>query len=158
DGDLLVEAVVKLLRKGFGLTVDDTDEYQEDIKILDNERNPIIFGEIKGTNRGVKREHINQADIHRERSGLSPEFPSLLVINTHIKNSRTIEEKDKEVPIEQVQHASKNHILVLRTLDLLRLLRIHLDGKINSDDVSRLFRNNSGWLKVSEESWEIVVG
>ena len=132
DGDLLVEAVVKLLRTGFGMSVDDSEEYREDIKILDSEGKPIIFGEIKGTNRGVKREHINQADSHRERAGLSPEFPSLLIINTHIKNSRTLEEKDKDVPTAQVIHASRNHILILRTLDVLHLLRLHLENKIKS--------------------------
>jgi hypothetical protein len=156
NGDPLVEAVVKLLREGLGMSVDDSDEYREDIKILDSKGTPIIFGEIKGTNRGVKREHINQADSHRERAGLSPEFPSLLIINTHIKNSRTIEEKDKDIAAEQVQHATRNNILILRTLDVLRLLRLHLDSKIESEDIIKLLVESSGWLKVSDEGWEVV--
>ena len=158
NSEPLVEAIVKIFRSGFGLSVDDTDEYRENIKILDSEGNPIIFAEIKGTNRGVKREHINQVDSYRERSGLSSEFPSLLIINSHIKNSRTIEEKDKDVPTEQVQHASRNHILILRTLDVLRLLKLYLDHKIESEDLIKLLTENSGWLKVSEDNWEVVTG
>ena len=156
DGDPLVEAVVRLFKMGFGMTVDDSDEYREDIKILDSAGTPIIFAEIKGTNRGVKREHINQADSHRDRAGLTPEFPSLLIINTHIKNSRTIEEKDKDVPAEQIQHASRNHILILRTLDVLRLLRLCLDHKIELEDLIKVLVENSGWLKVSDDDWEVI--
>ena len=51
NGELLVEAVVDVLRNGFNLTVDDTDKYREDVKILDEKNNPIIFVEIKGTNK-----------------------------------------------------------------------------------------------------------
>lgn len=156
DGDLLVESVVKVLRLVFHLTVDDSDEYREDIKILDSEGEPIIFGEIKGTNRGVKREHINQSDSHRERAGLPSKFPSLLIINPHIKNSRTIEEKDKEVPKEQVEHALRNDILIIRTLDLLRLLRFHFDNKIELDELIKVLCENAGWLKVGDDGWEVV--
>ncbi len=156
DGELLVDSVVETLRIGFGLNVDDTDEYKEDIKILGADDKPIIFGEIKGTNAGVKREHINQADSHRERAGLPSQFPVLLVINTHIKNSRNLKEKDQAVPSDQIQHASKNNVLILRTLDLLGLLRLKMSGKIPSEQILKLMANSFGWLKVSGDEWEVV--
>jgi len=156
DGDLLVDAVIEVFRNGFGFKIDATEEYKEDIKILDPNGKPIIFAEIKGTNAGVKREHINQADSHRERAGLPSEFPVILIINTNIKNSRNLTEKDQPVSSEQIQHACKNNILILRTIDLLRLLRSRMDGKISDKQVNELIKNNSGWLMFSDDNWKVV--
>lgn len=158
DGELLVEAVVDVLRNGFNLTVDDTDEYREDVKILDEKNNPIIFVEIKGTNKGVARKYINQCDTHRQEAELPPEFPSILIINTHIKNARTVAEKNKPVPSDQIRHAARNNVLILRTLDLLLLLAQILDDNISTTikEVISELTTKSGWLKASSETWEII--
>src|SRR5206468_2378922 len=42
-GEPLVEAVVKVLRDGFGLTVDDNDEHKEDAKILGSDGKPMML-------------------------------------------------------------------------------------------------------------------
>jgi hypothetical protein len=156
DSDILVEAVVEVLRQGFGLNVDESDEYREDIKILNDKGTPIIFGEIKGTNGGVKREHINQVDGHRERAKLDPKFPAILIINTHIKNSRTVAEKDKVPQKEQVIHATNMNVLVLRTLDLLRLLRLSMKDKVTKKEILTILKGNCGWLKVTDHNYEVV--
>lgn len=156
DGDLLVEAVVEVLRDGFGLNVEQDEEYREDIKLLDDNNEPIVFVEIKGTNRGVKNEYINQCDTHRERAELPSSFPSILIINTHIKRSYSIEDKDKEINTQQVQHAKRNKVLILRTLDLLRLLKHLLNNKINKEMFITLMKSEYGWLKATNESWEII--
>lgn len=134
------------------------DEYREDLKILDDKSAPLVFCEVKGVNRGVKREHVNQADSHRERADLPATFPALLILNTHIKNARDLEEKDKDVPMEQVVHAKKNNVLILRTLDLLRLLCLKLQQNIPKEVIIDLFIQSSGWLRVTEEKWTIVDG
>src|SRR2546427_4339491 len=104
----------------------------------------------------VSREHVNQADSHRERAGLDATFPSILIINTSIKNGRSLEEKDQPVAPEQVKHAKHLGILVLRTLDLLRLLGVYKRGTITRDEVLRLLATVSGWLRVTDERAEIV--
>jgi len=154
DSDQLVNATVNLLTAGFGFRVNRRDDYREDFKILGEKELPVVFGEIKGTNRGVQREYINQADSHRERAGLPSEFPTVLFVNTCIKNARTLAEKDQDVPEEQVRHAKNNKILILRTLDLLRLLKHKMDGKCTSDQVLKIFKEKTGWLKVTDEGWE----
>ncbi len=155
DGDALVEAVVFLLTAGLGYKVNSDDVYREDLKILSDEGNPVIFGEVKGTTRGVKREFINQADSHRERAGHSSDFPSILIINTHIKNARTIEEKDQEVPSEQVRHAVTMHVLIVRTLDLLNLLVLVQKKQLSSKDILGALQKDVGWLCVSENGMQI---
>jgi len=78
DGDDLVDAVRYVLETGFGFAVEAAEEFREDLKILGEDGKPLVFAEVKGTTRGVKREHVNQADSHRERAGLVPTFPSSL--------------------------------------------------------------------------------
>ena len=156
NSDALVASVTDLFRLGFGIDVDDFDELHEDIKLIDSEQSPFCLCEVKGTNRGVKREHINQTDSHREHSGFNHEFPAVLIINTHIKNARTVEGKDQEVAREQIAHAAKMNVLIMRTLDLLNLLRLHLRGEIALDKIVELLTTSRGWLRVSEDQFEIV--
>jgi hypothetical protein len=155
DGDSLVEAVVFLLTAGLGYKVDSEDSYREDLKIVNDEGNPVVFGEVKGTTRGVKREFINQADSHRERAGLASDFPTVLILNTHTKNTRTIEEKDQEVPSEQVKHAVAMRVLVIRTLDLLNLLVLVQRKEISAEDILGILGREVGWLHVLEGKIEI---
>jgi hypothetical protein len=156
SGELLVDSVINVFKKGFEFSLDTEDELREDFKILDEDGKPIVFVEVKGTNKSVKREHINQCDSHRERADLPTDFPSILVINTHIKNARNIDEKDQEIAGEQIKHAVKNNVLILRTLDLLRLLSLKFDRDIHKNEIISLLNINSGWLKVSKEKWEVI--
>jgi hypothetical protein len=154
----LVDSVTYVLEKGFGFRVNQLDEYKEDLKLLDDSEKPIVFCEVKGVNRGVAREYVNQADSHRERASLPPSFPSVLIINTHMKNSRNLEEKDQEVPLDQVIHANKNNVLILRTLDLLRLLHIKSNQNIAKETILGLLSSGGGWLKVNMDKWELIKG
>jgi hypothetical protein len=156
SGDELVASVREVFVHGFGIAVDAKDELREDFKILDETARPICLCEVKGTNRGVKREYINQADSHRERANFGAEFPALLIINTHVKNARSVTEKDQEIADEQVQHAVKMNVLIIRTIDLLALLRIYLSGKLSSKEIEELVTNNSGWLRVSGDKYTVV--
>tara|TARA_R110001592_G_scaffold363263_1_gene682778 strand:- start:385 stop:1695 length:1311 start_codon:yes stop_codon:yes gene_type:complete len=148
SGDELAACTSEIFLHGFGIPVDTKDELREDFKVLDAEGNPVLLCEVKGTNKGVKREYVNQADSHRERSGLQDEFPTTLIVNTNIRNSRTIAEKDQDVAKEQVLHAVKMNILIIRTLDLLELLKIYLDDQLTIEQIMDLLTTNNGWLKV----------
>jgi hypothetical protein len=105
SGQELVDSVIGVFREGFAIAVDGIDNLREDFKLLDSDKKPFVLCEEKSTNRGVKREHVNQADSHRERSGFDAKFSSLLIINTAVKSARSVAEKDQEVAMEQVQHA-----------------------------------------------------
>ena len=158
SGDELVESVSRVFVDGFGIAVDTKDELREDFKLLDGSSKPICLCEVKGTNTGVKREYIYQADSHRERSNFDAEFPTLLIINTHIKNARSVTEKDQEIANEQILHAVKMNVLIMRTIDLLALLRVYFNGKLTLKEVAELFTNNSGWLRVSGDEYVVATG
>ncbi|MGR3173119.1 MAG: hypothetical protein ACUZ8N_00780 [Candidatus Scalindua sp.] len=155
-GDELVTKVTNVFENGLGLSVDPVDELKEDIKLLDNDGKPFCLCEIKGTNKGVKRDHINQTDSHRDRSGYDHSFPAILIINTHIRSSRTVIEKDQDVAEEQINHAKKMGVLILRTLDLLELLRLMYNKRINLEEILNILTKEHGWLKVNNDSYEII--
>ncbi len=156
SGEILAESVATLLRDGFSFIIDSVDEFREDLKIIDDNNDPLIFIEVKGTNSGVKREYVNQTDSHRERAGLDSTFPSLLVINTHIKNSKSIHDKDQAISEDQIKLAVKIGVLITRTLDLLFLFRHMNNGKISQKEIMELFRHKVGWLKVDLDHWEVI--
>lgn len=158
SGDNLLSSVVEVMNKGFEFKVVQKDEFKEDIQIVSESNEPLLLVEVKGTNSGIKNENINQTDTHRERNGFKQSFPAILIINTVIKNARTLAEKDHPVGEEQIKHAVRNGVLILRTLDLLQLLKMHLEGKIGKEEVLKLLLENKGWLRVTPEKLEVLVG
>ncbi|WP_250482026.1 hypothetical protein [Caballeronia sp. NCTM5] len=158
SGSELVADVSAILHAALGTRVDATDDLQEDIKLLDDDGKVIAVCEVKGINRGVGRENINQTDSHRDRSGYDENFPAILVANTNIKNARSIAEKDQEIDGQQIRHAVNMRILVTRTIDLLGVLRLVLAGKLSQQDARGLFLENVGWLRVAGDEISVLNG
>lgn len=158
DSDLLNDSIIAILTNGFGFNLDIEDNLREDLKILNEDNEPIILIENKGTAKNVKREHINQTDSHRERNDLPDSFPSILIVNTMTRSSKSIEDKYKEVAPEQVRHAAHMKILILRTIDLLNLYSLKEKGSIDSKKVFELLQTKIGWLEATQESYKIKNG
>ena len=156
DGELLVDSVVAVLKEGLEFHLDDKpDEGIEDKVILDADGKDIALVEIKGTNENVKSPNIYQADLHRGRREKAPEFSSILIMNTFIKSSNSIEDKLREINSDQVKLAVMKNVLVMRTIDLLNLLHLKEQGKVNQDTITKILTKDVGWLSVSQDSYEI---
>jgi hypothetical protein len=153
----LVDAVMELLEDALPLKVKRDEAFREDLVLIDQAGKSVAFVEIKGVNRGLAREHVNQADSHRERGGLPPEFPSLLIVNTNMKGPTSIDDKDQPIASEQVQHAVRNNVLILRTLDLLNLSNIYRSGKLSSERIVELLTESRGWLRIGDAP-EVLTG
>lgn len=156
SGEFLKNNIIKILEEFFELKIDPIDDAREDAKIIDEKGNLLAIIEIKGTKRGIKREHINQVDSHRERNELEISIPGILFIN----NEMSIIEIDKrlktKVPNEHIKHAKNLNVLIVRTIDLLFLMR-HLENKPDKkDELMRIIESCGGWLKATPESYEIV--
>lgn len=154
-GAELVSNVSTMLVATLGIRIDDIEEFREDVKLIGEDGKTIALCEIKGINRSVKRENINQTDSHRERSGFDEKFPALLIANTNIKAARSLAEKNQEIAAEQVKHAVHMRVLIMRTIDLLGLLRLVLCGKQTQETARTLVLSNVGWLQVDGD--EILV-
>lgn len=157
-GPGLVATVSDILNVTLGMKVDMVEEFREDIKLIDNDGKVACVCEVKGINKGVTRENINQTDSHRERSGFDASFPALFVANTNIKSARNIAEKEQEIAAEQVKHAVHMRVLVMRTIDLLGLLRLVLARVLTTADARSLVLSNIGWLRVESDIVQVLTG
>ena len=157
-GPELVADVSRILETSLGVKTDATDQFREDLKLLGEDGKVVCVCEVKGVNRSINREHINQTDSHRERSGYDKKFPALLIANTNIKSARSIQEKEQEIATEQIAHAAHMNILVMRTLDLLGLLRLVLAGKLSREQARELILSSAGWLRVQSDEVKVLSG
>lgn len=119
SGRSLNEAVVAVLRTFFLLNLKSDEAYIEDALIYDSKGNPKFVVEIKGVNGGVKRDHINQVDSHRERLSLPPSLPGLLIVNDFADIAGYDERKAKSIDPLHVDLARKQNVRILRTTTLL---------------------------------------
>ena len=156
-GDPLVDAVLNVFART-PLSARRIEQFREDLTLVDSNGGAVAIVEVKGVNGGVTREQVNQADSHRERSGYQPDFPALLIVNTGMKKSKSIEDKNIAVANEQAQHAVKLNVLILRTLDLLNLVNLLLSGKLDEAQFASLLIENRGWLEVSATEWVVRTG
>lgn len=122
SGRTLSSVVVELLRDYFGLTLKSKEEFVEDAIIYEADK-PSFVVEIKGVNAGLKRDHVNQVDSHRERLNILPEVPGLLIINDFSDINELAERKAKTFDDLHISHAEKLNIKILRTTTLLEIVQ-----------------------------------
>ncbi len=156
SGGILKNLIVDILENYFSLRVDSLDVNIEDAKILDKDGTVLTMIEIKGTKKGIKREHINQVDSHRERNGLKSETPGVLIINNEMSTVGVKERMGTDVPTDQIKHANNLNILILRTIDLLLLIRQFEKVTNRGEQLLSLLGSGGGWLRVDLESYKLL--
>ncbi|MBI2029525.1 hypothetical protein HYT02_03865 [Candidatus Gottesmanbacteria bacterium] len=151
-GKLLIESLVKIMKNGMSLEVTTKDDGYEDLQLWNRPKvengSVIAIIEAKGVNGNVTREAINQVDDHRERNNFEANFPGILIVNTFIKSSNSIKDKDRPIEQEQIAHALKMGVLIIRTLDLVRAFDLILSKKIKIDKFKNILLKEKGWMEV----------
>ena len=132
------------------------EEYVEDFWLLDEQGNEAVICEAKGLTENVKRQHIRQLVLHRDQRDLPDDFPALLVANT-FADAETEQDKGKQRvnPLE-CANAVKENVLIVRTLDLVRLLDQLERELVTPQDLWKLITTEMGWLKVEGDGKEVV--
>ena len=146
-GNDLVNSVSLLLRETTDLEVDSKDDKKEDCRLRDKSGNVVALVEIKGINGNVKMSNVSQNFEHRERTTGCENLPAVLIANTFIGTARSEEEKDKAPGEEQIALAERHNVLILRTLDLLRMYNSVLLGQVRKEDVASLLLTKAGWIE-----------
>lgn len=123
SGRPLNSLVVEVLRDFFGLNLQSEEAYIEDAIIFDDSNKPLFVVEIKGVNGGLKRDHVNQVDSHRERLSISAEIPGLLILNDFTDIDGLQPRMTKEFDPTHLAHAEKLNVKILRTTTLLEIMR-----------------------------------
>ena len=154
--DPLADAVPIWITKHLGLRTARQEEYIEDFWILDRNGEKVAICEAKGLDKNVQRKHIAALVLHRDERELPDSYPSVLVVNTFADAKTEIQKGKQRVGARECRKAVRDHVLVIRTLDLMRLLD-QLDRKVVSErDISKLLTAATGWLKVGGDSREVV--
>lgn len=156
SGDSLVESVKFLLERGIGFRVDSEENYREDLRLLGDGGEVFALAEVKGVAKGVKRQFVNQIDSNREIGEYDEKFPAILLLNTYQKGVSSLTDKYVEVEEEQVEHAKRSNVLILRTIDLLNLLEMKFLGHVDKSEIREIFESHKGWLKIENRTLEKV--
>jgi hypothetical protein len=60
------------------------------------------------------------------------------------------------VPGEQIDHAKKLNVLIIRTIDLLFIIRQFEDIPNKTEKFLELLRGGGGWLKATPTDYQII--
>ncbi len=138
--DFLNEMQVATLKEEIG---------EEDFWILKNS-DKIAMVEVKGKDHGISRQDLYALDTHRRERKKPDTFPAILLVNTHNK-ATSINEKDKPISNEEAARAVDSNILIIRTIDLIRLYNLIKRSEIQSSDFLEKVQSEHGWLKVTDK-------
>lgn len=128
SGGNLHRIVVEILRDFFGLNLKSREKYVEDAVIYGDSEEVRFVVEVKGVNGGVRREHINQVDSHRERLKIDSSIPGLLIINDFMDVDGLEIRKAKPFDQNHRSHAERLNVKILRAVTLFEMM-IELEGR-----------------------------
>ena len=115
---------------------------------LSNDDGDWCFGSVVASDEGnVSKGHLARMVLEREEAGQPEDGPAMLIANTY-RDGRTLAERDEPVPADVVKRAGEDHVVVLRTLDLLRLGQRAGNGFPAAEQLSEALRGGGGWFEV----------
>jgi len=153
--DPLVDIVINIFEKFFEISLVKEDEFVEDASLKDESGNRKAIFEIKGVKKNFSRQNINQVDSHKERLGLQPKTPGILVMNT-LMDAESLAEKDQPPHPDIIKKAVTDNVLLVRTIDLLRFADSVESSILKKEDFLATLMNQSGWLKVADNKYEVI--
>lgn len=155
QSDPLVEVVCRTLHHFFDLSLTIDDKCIEDAMIKDEHGTVQAVVEIKGVKNNFSRANVNQVDSHRERLNLPADVPGILIMNT-LMGAASLQQKDQAPHPDIIQKATTERVLLIRTLDLLRYADGIEHGILTKESFRNTILTKSGWLKVTNNTAEVV--
>lgn len=137
--DILSQIGIKTMKDDIG---------EEDFWILDG-ANIVAMCEVKGKDHNIERTDLSKLDEHRAARNKPDDFPALLIVNSFNK-AKTFAEKDIAISSNEIKKAMQLNMLIVRTLDLVRLLDLAQQQQVSSDEILKIITNEHGWMKVTD--------
>ena len=106
------------------------------------------FGEVRDSVGNVSREMLARTMINRADAGRPDDFPAILVINT-FDETANMEARDQGPTQDIIKRAAEDHILLVRTLDLVRLRQKEQAGFAGMKEFQEALRGGGGWFEVN---------
>jgi hypothetical protein len=150
DMDLQSE-VVRFLRESLGLNARDVPGNHEDFRLSDGAGSDWCIGEVKGPGKeNVSRPDVGKLVAHRGDADLPDNFPGLLVANT-FHRGQSLAERDQSVHPDVTRWAAQAHVMIVRTLDLVRLKILSNASPRAIAEFEAAIRSGGGWYEVTDQ-------
>ena len=152
--DYALQNSVPRFLKALGMETRQDEQFEEDFWVTQGGKD-IVVAEVKSMNGNVSRQDIGKLDDHRKARNKPDDFPGLLVANTFAA-LQDLKEKNKRIEPNECKRAAADHILVMRTIDLLNLYELISQERLQLSQLIDLLLTASGWLKVDDNGWEAI--
>jgi hypothetical protein len=146
QGEDLAREVTRFLSEDLGVGARE-DGRMGGFRLADDGVDWCFGGVIASDDGNVTKGNLARAVLAREEAGLAEDAPAMVVANT-FREGRTMVERDQPMPAEVVQRAAEDHVVLVRTLDLLRLGQRAANGFPAAEQLSEALRGGGGWFEV----------
>lgn len=154
----LEKRVRHLLAEIVEVDEDFEDNKEEDFRFSYD--NTLFLIEIKGSNGGLKRQHVSKTYDHvqikadaMEEEGNSGKLKGVLIFASQIELKP--HERD-QFPETQITIARKNEIAVLSTETLLRCYEAYVEGRLTSDAFKETLLQTSGFVSLDAFGMDVA--
>jgi hypothetical protein len=148
--DELEREVVRFLTDELGIPARWTGGPEEEDFWLLEDKESWCIGEVKGPGTSnLGRQDVGKLDTHRKEAKRPQDFPALLVGNT-FHRTQNVASRDQPIAPNVIKRAAEDHVLVVRTLDLVRLLMLGASPEAKAAFLSAI-RRGGGWFEVTSD-------
>jgi hypothetical protein len=150
EGEDLTNEIVRSLHEDLGMDLTRkagaTDG--EELWLPDADGRPWAYVQVISTDDGnVTKQAIAHAMLRRISVGRDEDTPVLLVANT-FRTRQGLADRDTAVPPDVVRRAAEDKVLVVRTIDLVRLGQRAANGFPAAGQLRDALTAGGGWLEV----------
>jgi hypothetical protein len=156
SGIPLKSRVIAILENFFGLRVDGLEDNHEEAIIKGDDDVPLIMFETKGADEYLPKIWCDELNLHKTIHDLPGSVAGVLVVNmdksSHWLNSRI----SKNPAGDFVEYAEKQHVLILRAIDLLFLMQQLENNPRRKKRLLEILCSGGGWLKADRNSYHLM--
>lgn len=157
NGENLHSKIIAILRSVFELHVNDIAALGI-ATVSDHDLHSVVMLETQSAAGSVGKDAIDQIDQRRTRAGLSKSTPAILFINSDMTIENVMKRAERAVPAETINYAKNLNVMIIRTIDLLLLMRQLENAEARGELLMTLLLSHRGWLKAAQEEVPLPTG
>jgi hypothetical protein len=155
SGDRLMTTMAAILESVFDFNLD-IDKLHQRILIKNESQRPVLLIEVAGTEGSVEKQFIDRLQAHRQSLALPDRFPAVLCINHEMSIQDITKRAEARVPEDCVRYAKEHHVLIVRTVDFLMLMRQLETDPHRGKKLMHLLLAGGGWLRADLQTYRIL--
>lgn len=149
--DYELEKQVPIFLDSIGILTRREERFIEDFWILENNREVAIC-ECKALKKNLTRGLLAKLEHHRGEYGFSDDFPAVMIVNTFL-SATSLKQKQRQIENKEIIKAVNDHLLIIRTIDLVFAYDQISRGLLNTQKLLVLLKKEVGWLEITRDKW-----